>query len=1349
VTAAQAAQATDRRDRSEISQVANGTQMRTYRLALAATGEYTAFYGGTVAGALAGMVTTMNRVNSIYERDLAVHMNLVANDNLLIYTDAATDPYTNRDGVAMLSQNQTNLTNIIGTGNYDIGHVFSTGGGGVAYLGVVCASTLKARGVTGLSAPVGDAFDVDYVAHEMGHQFGGNHTFNGSTSNCGGGNRNAGTAYEPGSGSTIMGYAGICGAEDLQPHSDDYFHAGNQAEMITFLTSGGGSTCGVVTSTGNTVPTASAGPDFTIPANTPFSLTAFSIDGYPNNPTLTYAWEEFDLGAASPPNTDDGSRPIFRSFPPASSPTRTFPRLSSLVSNTLPLGESLPTTNRAMTFRVTVRDNAAGGGATNSDDMVLSVTTAAGPFVVTAPNTAVTWPRGTSQAVTWNVANTSAAPVSTASVKITLSTDGGLTYPTVLAASTPNNGSATITVPNVVTTMARVRVEAIGNVFFDISNVNFTIAGSFAAGSASIVSESAVNGWLDPGEVVTMSLCLTNTAGSPSGSLTGGLAATGGVLSPSGAQSYGVLSPGATTCRNHTFSVNVICGGTLTATLQVQESGGGTSNLQYILPVGNPVTIFSQNFDAVSAPALPAGWSTSTLTGTANAWITVNGTGDASPNSVVAYDLGSISDSVLVTPTIAVPAGGGQLTFRHRYITDGDYDGGVLEISISGGGFQDIIAAGGSFGSGPYSGALNGAESNPLGVRSAWVGDSSGFITTSVNLPATAAGHNIVLRWRFGSGATVVGSGWFVDTVAIASTSCVAQGTVIATPTSLKFGASKNGAAGALTALTPAQSVVVAFVGGGSGWTATSNQSWLQLTSASGSGAGTLTATVANPGNIIGGSTSLSATITVTALASTNSPLTIPVTLAVDQTGSSTQPAFGQVDTPLQSATGIVGAIGVTGWAVDDVGLQHVKIYRNCLAFEQAYNCKVFLGNNLVYIGDAAFVPGARPDVEANFPTYPAANAAGWGYLLLTNMLPDVTSNLGYGGNGTITLYVLATDWEGHETLLGRSQVDHTPTDITLANAGIAKPFGALDTPSQGGTVSGTFPNFGWVLTPDLNTIADGTDILMPTNGSTITLYIDGVAKGTVTYNQCRGSVGNPVPPGLYCNDDVANIFGNLTPQVTFTTRTSNPTKFRNLDAGRSAIGSYDVNTSTMTNGVHSIAWGVSDSAGRGEGIGSRNFFVLNASGGATLLGEELTGLNAVAGTSPDAVRAEMLAAVESRGDISALPAVLSGMSVRGRTGFAPRSLFGDIAADADGVRRIQMPDMGRIELHLGGFTSAGYLVAGQSLRDLPVGSHLDATTGTFTWVPVPGHMGTYHLVFIVDGAQLRVDVTVRPGGSR
>ncbi len=454
--------------------VSNGGTLHTYRLAVAATAEYTAFQGGTVAQALAAINTTMNRVNGIYQRELSVRMVLIANETNIIYTNAMTDPYTDGVPATMLNENQSNIDMVIGDANYDIGHVFGLGTGGQASLGVVCATGSKARGMTGRPNPTGDAFDVDFVAHEMGHQFGGNHTFNGTTGSCGNaGQRTASAAYEPGSGSTIMAYAGICGvqgAEDLQANSNDYFHVKSLEEIVAFIN---GNTCDTETANGNIVPTINAGANFNIPISTPFTLTATGSDA--NGDALTFAWEEYDLGTQSPPNTDDGSRPIFRSFNPTVSSARTFPRLSDILNNTSTFGESLPTTTRTMNFQVTARDNRAGGGAVNSATMQVNVTNTSGPFAVTLPNTAVVWTTGTTRTVSWNVASTTAAPVSCANVKISLSTDGGNTFPTVLDASTPNDGSDTITVPNLPSTTARVKVEAVGNIFFDISDTNFIV----------------------------------------------------------------------------------------------------------------------------------------------------------------------------------------------------------------------------------------------------------------------------------------------------------------------------------------------------------------------------------------------------------------------------------------------------------------------------------------------------------------------------------------------------------------------------------------------------------------------------------------------------------------------------------------------------------------------------------------------------------------------------------------------------------------------------------------------------------------------------------------------------------
>ncbi len=454
--------------------VQTGDELRTYRLACAATGEYTIYHGGTVPLGLAAIVVAINRVNEVYENEFAIRMILVVNNDLIVYTNPSSDPYTNNDGFAMLSENQTNIDAVIGSANYDIGHVFSTGGGGVAYLGVICQANFKARGVTGLPNPIGDPFYIDYVAHEMGHQYGGNHSFNGNAGSCGGGNRNAATAYEPGSGSTIMCYAGICGNQNLQNNSDAYFHNISFVEIVNYTNNGNGNSCAQITSTGNQQPVANAGTGgLTLPISTPFKLVGSGSD--PDNDPITFCWEEFDLGPAGHPNSPSGNAPIFRSFFAVDSPERTFPKLSDLLNNAQTIGEILPTYTRTLTFRLTVRDNSPGGGGVDYDQVQFNVTNTAGPFLVTQPNTNVTWQGNTTQTVTWDVANTSVAPVNVSDVNILLSTDGGNNFSEVLLSGTANDGTEDVTIPNLPTTQARIKVEAVGNIFFDISNVNFTI----------------------------------------------------------------------------------------------------------------------------------------------------------------------------------------------------------------------------------------------------------------------------------------------------------------------------------------------------------------------------------------------------------------------------------------------------------------------------------------------------------------------------------------------------------------------------------------------------------------------------------------------------------------------------------------------------------------------------------------------------------------------------------------------------------------------------------------------------------------------------------------------------------
>lgn len=449
-----------------------GTQLRTYRLACAANGEYTQFFGGTVTAGLSAVTTAINRVNQVYENDLTIRLQLIANNNTIIYTNPATDPYVNNSND--INNNQSNLPVVIGEANYDIGHVFTTGSGGIAGLGVVGINGQKARGTTGLPSPTGDAFYIDFVAHEMGHQFGAPHSFNGINGNCSG-NRSSVAAYEPGSGSTIMGYAGICGADDLQSFSHAYFLFDSQERILNFV-DGSIPGVGTRTSTGNTAPTVDAGLNYAIPTGTPFILTGSASD--PNGDSLTYAWEERDLGAAQALSAaDNGASPIVRSRLPSVNNFRMVPPLGIVLAGlTSTIGEKLPTVARsAFRWRLTVRDNRAGGGGIQTDDMQINVVNTGASFAITNFNSSTTIDVGSTQTLTWNVAGTTASPISTPNVRITMSTDGGINFPIELAASTPNDGSFDFVVPNNVGGSVRFKVEGVDNIFFDINNTNITI----------------------------------------------------------------------------------------------------------------------------------------------------------------------------------------------------------------------------------------------------------------------------------------------------------------------------------------------------------------------------------------------------------------------------------------------------------------------------------------------------------------------------------------------------------------------------------------------------------------------------------------------------------------------------------------------------------------------------------------------------------------------------------------------------------------------------------------------------------------------------------------------------------
>lgn len=444
-------------------------QFRTYRLALAATAEYTAYHGGTVAKALAAMAVTMTRVNGVYEKSISVTMVMVANNNLLVYTDPVKDPYTNDDGFEMLGENTANVNAVIGAANFDVGHVFSTGGGGVAGLGVICTSR-KAEGVTGSGAPINDPFDIDYVAHEMGHQFGGNHTFRSSTGSCNG-NANNTTAFEPGSGSTIMAYAGICGTNNVQANSDAYFHSASINEMYKVVTRV--SDCAAKVSNNNQVPTADAGLDYIIPRGTAFVLTGLGTD--PDNDPITYLWEQLDRQTSvQPPVSTAIGGPVYRSLTPTVSPLRYFPMMSSILANNLvPKWEVTPSVPRLLNFSLLVNDNKVTGNQAARDQTLISVV-AAGPFKVTSQTTNMEYDGSVPMTVTWDVAGTDVVPVNTQNVQVLLTRNGGVSFE-VLAASVPNNGSAEVMLPNENIASARIMVKAVDNIYFAINSSYFKV----------------------------------------------------------------------------------------------------------------------------------------------------------------------------------------------------------------------------------------------------------------------------------------------------------------------------------------------------------------------------------------------------------------------------------------------------------------------------------------------------------------------------------------------------------------------------------------------------------------------------------------------------------------------------------------------------------------------------------------------------------------------------------------------------------------------------------------------------------------------------------------------------------
>ena len=649
-------------------------QVKTMRLAQSCNGEYANWFGATssaqVALVLAAFNATLTRSNGVYEKDLGLHLNLIANTTNVIYYNPSTDPYTTLSNWNL--QLQQTLTAQIGSANYDIGHMFgaSGGGGNAGCIGCVCvdpatsSSLAKGSGITSPAdgIPQGDNFDIDYVVHEVGHQLGANHTFSHTL-------EGTGVNKEVGSGITIMGYAGIT-SRDVAPHSIDIFHQASIGQIQTNLAT---KTCPVTTTmTANGPPVVNAGSDYTIPISTAFALTGTATD--PQGDPMTYNWEQNDnstvSGASSIASPTKTGGPNWLSFASSTSPTRYMPRLSTVqaglfVTPVLPGGdagtniEALSSVNRTLNFRLTVRDNrpyvpGSTIGQTQFDDMVVTVNNTGGAFSVTAPNTAVSWAGNSTQTVTWNAGSTASAPFNSPNVKISLSTDGGNTFPTVLLASTANDGSQTVTIPNTPTTTARIKVEAIGNIFYDMSNANFTITSSgptptFTPTNTPSATSTATNtptptntGTFTPTATATGTFTPTNTATNTS-------------------------TPTATATFTPTGTATATFTPTNTATATFTPTNTAT-NTATPTPTGSPIAVTLP--DVTFAPG---------------AEITVPITvGDTTGAEIISYDLQITFDPAVIQPSGTLYDVAGTLSSSMSITPNANYSGHLIISAFQG-----------------------------------------------------------------------------------------------------------------------------------------------------------------------------------------------------------------------------------------------------------------------------------------------------------------------------------------------------------------------------------------------------------------------------------------------------------------------------------------------------------------------------------------------------------------------------------------------------------------------------------------------------------------------------------------
>ncbi|MDO6709616.1 M12 family metallo-peptidase [Aliiglaciecola sp. 2_MG-2023] len=453
---------------------ANGNAITTYRIAISTSGEYTAANGGE-AGTIAELAKLINRINQILLTDLAIQFELVANNDRIIYTDSSTDPFVN-DASDDLEANQIVIDDLIGPDNYDIGHVLNTDSGGLATIQSICIEDFKARGQTGSNRPFGESFYTQLVIHEFGHQLGAEHTFNASNAaGCSEDQRSRNAAVEPGSGSTIMSYAGLCSSQNIQNDSDDYFHSFSVEQIQSLLSR---RNCGSTETNGNAIPIISSSEiNHSIPANTPFVLTAQATDS--DNDLLTYSWDQVNPGgfdgateSVQEMSEDNGFNPLFRSYPPSDASSRYFPQISQVLNDSIGFGEAYPTTERALTFELLVRD---GNGGVITQFANINVEPTDTPFSVTTPIADARWIGGQSHLVDWQVASTNSAPISCSAVDILLDADGDNVFESTLLANTANDGQQNVTSPSTSTSSARIKVRCSDNVFYAVNPGSFEI----------------------------------------------------------------------------------------------------------------------------------------------------------------------------------------------------------------------------------------------------------------------------------------------------------------------------------------------------------------------------------------------------------------------------------------------------------------------------------------------------------------------------------------------------------------------------------------------------------------------------------------------------------------------------------------------------------------------------------------------------------------------------------------------------------------------------------------------------------------------------------------------------------